>query len=162
MKKTFILFLILALVFIPLTISWVNKENFIIPVCYSYDIIIRNDSRGDGFFAAKRSGNRVHNGIDLLADIGTPVLAARSGLVVEATSSKGMGNYVILKHYDGLTTIYGHLSSIDTRKGILVRQGEIIGKVGKTGNANHPDMLPHLHFEIRKNNIPQDPSGYLS
>ncbi len=162
MKKTFLLFLIFVLILIPLSISWVNKENFISPIYYSYDIIIRNDSRGDGFFAAKRSGSRVHNGIDLLANMGTPVLAARSGLVIEATSSKGMGNYVILKHSGGLTTIYGHLSSIDTKKGMLVRQGEIIGRVGKTGNANHPDMLPHLHFEIRRNNIPQDPSGFLS
>ena len=162
MKKTFLLLFILALIFIPLSISWVNKDNFISPIYYSYDIIIRNDSRGDGFFSAKRSGKRVHNGIDLLADIGTPVLAARSGLVIEAISSKGMGNYVILQHSGGLTTIYGHLSSIKTRKGVFVRQGEVIGAVGKTGNANHPDMLPHLHFELRKSNIPQDPFEYLS
>jgi murein DD-endopeptidase MepM/ murein hydrolase activator NlpD len=103
----------------------------------------------------------VHNGIDLLAQVGTPVLAARSGKVIAATSNNGMGSYVIIKHESAIKTIYGHLSRIYVEQGQFVRQGQIVGCVGKTGNANYRNMLPHLHFEVKNNDIPEDPLQYL-
>jgi len=72
-----------------------------------------------------------------------------------------MGNYVVIRHSLNLVSIYGHLSQIFVTKNQFVRQGGIIGSVGKTGNARHPGIQPHLHFEIKKNGIPQDPLEYL-
>ena len=72
-----------------------------------------------------------------------------------------MGNYIIISHRDNIITIYGHLSNIFVRKNDYVRQGQVIGTVGKTGNARAVDMLPHLHFEVRKNGVPVDPLDYI-
>lgn len=162
MRKIFlliILILICSAVFLGL--AGMDKRYFICPIKYKNDLLIRNDFRGDGLFASSRSGRRIHKGLDLLADVGTPVRAAKSGQVVSATQNKGMGKYVIIQHRDNYITIYGHLSNIFTRKGDHLRQGQVIGSVGKTGNARSKDMLPHLHFEIRKNGIPRDPLEYI-
>jgi apolipoprotein N-acyltransferase len=138
-----------------------DKYYFLSPINYNGNLVVRNDSRGDGSFASSRNGNRMHQGIDLFAEIGTPVLAARSGIVTVAKKSRGMGNYVVIRHSLNLVSIYGHLSQIFVTKNQFVRQGGIIGSVGKTGNARHPGIQPHLHFEIKKNGIPQDPLEYL-
>ena len=138
-----------------------DKQYFICPIEYKSDIIIRNDKGGDGLFASSRSGMRIHKGIDLLADEGKPVLTAKSGKVVSATQNRGMGKYVIIRHRNNIITIYGHLSEIFVRKNDYLRQGQVIGSVGRTGNARYRGILPHLHFEIRKNGIPQDPLEYL-
>ncbi len=161
MKKILLLFLLLFTVLVAPGLYFLDKDYFLCPIAYKTDIVIRSDSRGSGMFASSRSGNRVHKGIDLLAGTGTPVAAARSGIVVWADEAKGMGKYVAIRHMHHLTTIYGHLSQICVRKNEFVRQGCVIGQVGKTGNANHPGMLPHLHFEVRKNNSPEDPLVYL-
>ncbi|MDD5506351.1 MAG: M23 family metallopeptidase [Candidatus Omnitrophica bacterium] len=161
MKKTLLIFPIIVLVFAFTSLSWLDKQYFICPIEYKNDILIRNDNRGDGVFASSRSGGRMHKGIDLLADVGEAVLAAKSGKVISATQNRGMGKYVIIRHADKFITIYGHLSEILVCKNLRVRQGQIIGRVGKTGNAKARDILPHLHFEIRKNGVPQDPLDYI-
>jgi len=161
MKRKLLLFIAFQLL-IWTGIYFLDKEYFTCPVEYKKDILIRSDSWGDGYFASGRSGNRLHGGIDLFAAIGTPVLASRSGLVVAATASKGMGNYVVIRHLEHFSTIYGHLKDIYVRKGQLVRQGQIIGSVGKTGNANHAGIQPHLHFEVRRNGVPRDPIEFFS
>jgi murein DD-endopeptidase MepM/ murein hydrolase activator NlpD len=161
MKKLFFIILVLAVVYSCLSIYFVDKHVFFCPIRYTCYPQIRSDSWGSGVFAARRSGNRMHNGVDLQAEIGTPVLAARSGRVIAATSNKGMGKYIILKHSGGITTIYGHLSEIYVQKGDFVRQEQTIGAVGKTGNANQRNMLAHLHFEVRKDGVPVDPMQYL-
>jgi murein DD-endopeptidase MepM/ murein hydrolase activator NlpD len=161
MKRALKLLLIILPLYLIPGIYFLDKSSFLCPVQYSHDIVIRNDNRGDGLFAAKRSGWRLHNGIDLYGQIGTPVLAARSGVVVSARGNKGMGNYVIIRHPGNITTIYGHLSAIYVRLGAIVRQGQAIGAIGKTGNANYRDIMPHLHLEVRKDNIPQDPLDYI-
>ncbi len=163
MKKYILVFLLVVLpVYLIITISFLNKESFVCPITYERDYAVRCDSWGDGFFAASRSnGSRLHLGIDLMANIGTPVLACRSGKVLSAFQNKGMGNYVIIKHGDGLVTLYGHLSEIFVQNNQWVRQGQVIGSVGKTGNANRPHMLPHLHFEVRKEGLHLDPAQYL-
>lgn len=161
MKKIPIFLLIFLPIYILINIYFLDRYYFFCPIEYKRDIIIRNDILGKGHFAASRSGNRKHNGIDLLAEIGTPVYASRSGIVIAAAQRKGMGKYVVIKHFSDIATIYGHLSEILVTKNQLVRQGEMIGRVGKTGNANYRNILPHLHFEVRKNKIPQDPLTYL-
>jgi murein DD-endopeptidase MepM/ murein hydrolase activator NlpD len=160
-KRTLFTILVFICVGVFLGLTWMDKQYFICPIKYQNDILIRNDHRGNGLFAASRSGRRMHRGLDLLADVGTAVCAARSGKVVSATQNKGMGKYVIIRHRDNVITIYGHLSNILVDRGTYVRQGQIIGSVGKTGNARAADMLPHLHFEIRKNGVPQDPLEYI-
>jgi len=162
MKKLFLLIiLIIICIAVFLGLAGMDKQYFICPIEYKNDIIIRNDNRGDGLFASSRSGRRMHKGLDLLADVGTAVYAAKSGKVISATQNKGMGKYIIIRHRDNIITIYGHLSNIFVRKDDYLRQGQIIGSEGKTGNARAAAMLPHLHFEIRKNGVPQDPLEYI-
>ena len=161
MKKIFLFLLIFLPIYLLISLYFLDKSYFICPIEYKNDIVIRSDRRGDGFFAAERSGRRLHNGIDLFAEIGAPVLAARSGIIIVAKQSRGMGNYIIIRHPGNIITIYGHLSRIYVSQNNFVRQGDIIGAVGKTGNANLRDILPHLHFEVRKDGIPEDPLDYL-
>lgn len=161
MKKIIILLLIIAVPLILAALYFMDKHYLLCPIEYKDNIIIRQDAGGDGFFAASRNGRRIHEGIDLYAPIRTPVLAARSGRVVAATRNRGMGNYIVIRHSDGLKTIYGHLTDIFVKKNSYVRQGQIIGSVGKTGNARSNTILPHLHFELRKDGVPQDPLTYL-
>ncbi|MDP2938554.1 MAG: M23 family metallopeptidase [Candidatus Omnitrophota bacterium] len=167
MKKVvlviFCLFLILCgFYFLKDRLFWIDKFEFLSPIDYSGDIPIRRDYYGEGNFGAKRSrGRRLHLGIDILAEIGSPVKAAKSGIVLNATRNHGMGKYVEIKHRSGLITIYGHLSKILVKKGQRVKQAETVGEVGKTGNARNRLILPHLHFEVRKFGLPQDPVNYL-
>jgi len=161
MKKIFLFLLILLILGLIVGFYFIDRNYFLCPIEYQRDIIIRCDSRGDGFFAAERSGRRLHEGIDLYAPVGTPVLASRSGIIVAARHTRGMGNYVIIRHRDNITSVYGHLSRIYVAKGQFIRQGQIVGAVGKTGNANYRDILPHLHFEVKNKGVPQDPLQYL-
>jgi murein DD-endopeptidase MepM/ murein hydrolase activator NlpD len=100
---------------------------------------------------------RMHEGIDLGAAYGTPILAAASGTVIYAGWLGGYGNLVVIDHGGGLSTAYGHQSSIAAGVGQAVSQGEVIGYVGNTGHS----FGPHLHFEVRVNGSPVDPLGYL-
>jgi murein DD-endopeptidase MepM/ murein hydrolase activator NlpD len=100
---------------------------------------------------------RMHEGIDLGAGEGTPILAAASGTVIYAGWLGGYGNLVVLDHGGGLSTAYGHQSRIAAGVGQAVSQGQVIGYVGNTGHS----FGPHLHFEVRVNGAPVDPLGYL-
>lgn len=89
---------------------------------------------------------KVHEGLDLPQPWGTPVVPARSGQVVEAGWREGYGMLVVIRHADGATTRYGHLSKIQVKAGQLVQRGKtVIGRVGSTGLSTGP----HLHFELR-------------
>jgi murein DD-endopeptidase MepM/ murein hydrolase activator NlpD len=92
---------------------------------------------------------RPHYGIDYGAPIGTPVRAIGDGIVTFCGWKGSYGNYVRIRHKNGYETGYGHLKKIKVYKGKRVKQGEIVGWVGKTGLATGP----HLHFEILKNGI---------
>jgi murein DD-endopeptidase MepM/ murein hydrolase activator NlpD len=98
-----------------------------------------------------------HTGVDLAAQEGTRIAAAASGTVIQTGEGEYIGAFVILSHKDSYTTLYGHCSQILTTKGKTVKKGQIIAKVGSTGRVTGP----HLHFEIRKNGVPQDPLKYL-
>jgi murein DD-endopeptidase MepM/ murein hydrolase activator NlpD len=122
---------------------------------------IRYDAVGKGYFGASRSNNRTHKGIDLYSPLGQPVFASKSGRVAFAGIDKGYGNYVELSHPDGLLTRYAHLATMTTQTGDWLSKGQILGTIGKTGNADDPKVIPHLHFEIRYKNHALDPSDTL-
>jgi len=166
-KKVLLFLLIVLPVYLIINLYYIDRYYFLCPIEYKKGIVIRSDMRGDGFFGAGRNGRRLHEGVDLCADMGTPVAAARSGRVIVSRIIEnkhiqtGSGNYIILQHAGNLTTVYAHLSEVYVRKNDFLRQGQIIGRVGKTGNANYRDIQPHLHFEVRKDGAPQDPAEYL-
>ncbi|MFA6142218.1 MAG: M23 family metallopeptidase [Candidatus Omnitrophota bacterium] len=120
-------------------------------------LVVRNDSFGDGDYGAKRRNGRVHAGVDIFAPIGAPVYAARSGLAFFGNVPTGYGKYVMIYHPDGCQSIYGHLLNWNGKGVKNVHRGELIGFVGKTGNAQNKLIQPHLHFEIRKDGEPQEP-----
>ncbi len=99
----------------------------------------------------------LHSGIDFGASCGTPIKAAGSGTILSAGWNGGYGNATIINHGGGLATLYGHQSQIAVSVGQSVQQGEVIGYVGTTGRSTGC----HLHFEVRINGNPVDPSGYL-
>ncbi len=101
---------------------------------------------------------RKHLGIDLAAKLGTPVHAAAEGYVVFAGWTFEDGNVLILSHGSGYMTVYKHNSSLLKTTGSLVKRGEVIALVGSTGITSKG---PHLHFEVLKDGLPQDPQSYL-
>ncbi len=169
LKIKLILLVILLILSLPLglyvfdKIYYFNRVDFLSPIDLKTDYIpIRHDSHGQGDFAAPRRGRRVHQGIDILAEINTPVQAVKSGRAYTRIQPRGLGKYIEIIHSDGLVSIYAHLSNFNILSGQKVRQGQIIGFVGRTGNAQYRDIRTHLHFEIRKNGRPVDPlNGYL-
>lgn len=100
---------------------------------------------------------RMHEGIDIAVPTGTPVHAAQSGRIIIAGWMGGYGNLVVIDHGGGLSTAYGHNSSIVAGNGQSVSQGQVIAYSGSTGNSTGP----HVHFEVRVNGSPADPLGYL-
>lgn len=101
---------------------------------------------------------RMHEGLDIAANMGSTIYAALDGKVTYAGWATGYGNFIKLKHKNGIETYYGHCSKIEVKTGDNVKKGEEIGKVGSTGNSTGP----HLHFEVRINGEPKDPKAYIS
>lgn len=132
-----------------------DKYYLIKPLPAQIPLQIRVDEYGDGHFGSPRGTYR-HRGIDILAKVGTPVLACKSGKVIKIDYDRLSGNYVIIEHKDGLSSYYLHLKDVNVKENQKIRQGELVGSVGKTGNAYHEMIKPHLHFEIRKDNVAQD------
>jgi murein DD-endopeptidase MepM/ murein hydrolase activator NlpD len=98
-----------------------------------------------------------HEGLDLAPGWRARVVASQDGRVVFTGLKAGFGRLIILDHGNGLTSLYAHLDEILVKPQQLVKRGDLIGKVGKTGRTTGP----HLHFEIRLNGIPQNPLLYL-
>ncbi len=106
-----------------------------------------------------RAGNgKANDGIDIAVPEGTPVKAAENGVVIYAGDGlKEFGNTVLVRHENGLVTVYGHASELKVQRGQKVKRGEDIALSGMSGSAD----APKLHFEVRKDSAPVDPSGYL-
>lgn len=102
-------------------------------------------------------GRRAHQGIDIAAPKGAPVVATASGRVVVSRRDRGYGKHVIVDHGNGYRTVYAHLSERKVKVGARVKAGTVIGKVGKSGRASGP----HLHYEIRRNGAPVNPRPFL-
>jgi murein DD-endopeptidase MepM/ murein hydrolase activator NlpD len=99
----------------------------------------------------------MHEGIDIAVGTGTPVHAAAAGTVIYAGWMEGYGHLVAIAHGNGLSTAYGHNSSLVSSVGQTVSAGEVIAYSGSTGHSTGP----HVHFEVRVNGSPVDPLGYL-
>jgi murein DD-endopeptidase MepM/ murein hydrolase activator NlpD len=99
-----------------------------------------------------------HKGIDLTAPIGTAVFAAMDGEVVYSGKHKQYGNYVVLDHGNGVMTLYAHHSLNLVQAGDIVRRGQKIAEVGRTGNATGP----HLHFELKLDGVQCNPLPALN
>ena len=100
----------------------------------------------------------MHNGVDIGASIGSPVFAAKSGTVKYATQVGGYGNAIQLDHGNGVTTLYGHLNKYGVKAGQKVQGGQKIAESGNTGVSSGP----HLHFEIAKNGVRDNPVKHLN
>ena len=98
-----------------------------------------------------------HTGIDIPAPRGTPILAAKSGVVTTSIKKGSYGNYVVVSHSDGTSTLYAHMNKRAVSEGQTVKQGQKLGEVGTTGSSNGN----HLHFEIRVNGVRKDPVNYF-
>ena len=99
-----------------------------------------------------------HKGVDLAAPYGSAILASASGVVTTSTYSKSAGNYIVLAHGSGLSTVYMHASALLVSVGETVEQGEVIAKVGSTGYSSGN----HLHFGVIKNGTYVNPLNYIS
>ncbi|MBI4343128.1 MAG: M23 family metallopeptidase [Candidatus Omnitrophica bacterium] len=131
----------------------------VVPPIDQRPLVIRQDAKGDGHFQSPRSGNRRHRGIDLAAALNSPVRAIRSGRVVEVGTHRGLGRFVALEHRERLRSLYAHLNHVSVEPGQRIRQGEPIGTVGKTGNARHRWIIPHVHLEVLQHGAPVDPAA---
>lgn len=111
-------------------------------------------SSGFGFRAGRN-----HDGIDIPAPVGTPIVAVAAGVVKYSNNKiSGYGNMIILEHPGKVFSVYAHNSRNMVDEGDKVRKGQVIGKVGNTGRSTGP----HLHFEIRIQNKARNPASYLS
>lgn len=100
---------------------------------------------------------RFHAGIDIAAEKGTNIYSAFDGEIVEADYDKWNGNYLKIKHDNDIMTVYCHCEKLNVKKGQIIRAGEVIATVGSTGSSTGP----HLHFELRINNISYNPQKAL-
>jgi len=99
-----------------------------------------------------------NDGIKIQAAEGTPVKAAAGGeIVYSGNQLQGYGNMLVIRHSNGYLTAYSHLEDLSLKKGAKVAQGEVIGKVGKSGNVSSPQ----LHFGVRKGRSAVNPRDYL-
>lgn len=99
----------------------------------------------------------LHEGIDFVADPGTPILAAAPGIVLRAERHSEYGNLVEIDHGNGLVTRYAHASQVFVKTGEFVKRSQQIAAVGSTGRSTGP----HLHFEVRINGVAQNPKRFL-
>lgn len=111
-------------------------------------------SRG---YRLDRASGTPHLGLDITGETGAPVKAAQAGIVSFAGSDSVFGNMVVIDHGGGVTTLYGHNSSLLVTRGESVRRGQVIARLGSTGRST----APHLHFEVREGESRVDPLKYL-
>lgn len=121
-------------------------------------------ARGTGNFGWPVSGRITqkywtqHSALDIAVPKGSPIYATDSGYVVHIESKiTGYGNMILINHSNGYITRYAHLSAIHVEVGESVKKGQLIGRVGNTGNSTGS----HLHFEVVRNGIARNPFNYL-
>jgi murein DD-endopeptidase MepM/ murein hydrolase activator NlpD len=130
-----------------------NSSGLICPIQYSGRYI------SSGYY--RNSDGSYHGALDICVYGGTyglNISAAESGTVITAAYHWSYGNYIVIDHGSGLSTLYAHCSSLAVSSGQTVSKGDTIGYVGSTGNSTGP----HLHFEVRVNGSRTNPSNYIS
>jgi len=127
----------------------------------AFDMPVRNYPINSRFGIRALAGEahaRQHKGIDIAAPAGTGVFAAAEGVVLRTGyDAGGFGNFIELRHPNGMTTLYGHLSRVDVRSGMEIASAQRIGLVGSTGYSTGP----HLHFEVRRRGAQVNPERVL-
>lgn len=127
---------------------------------YDYGVAFLNSPTRGGYMTSGygERWNSFHKGIDIAGNIGDDVLVAMDGEVIYAQyNDGGYGNLIMVKHEDNMITYYGHLSDFYVKVGDKVKKGSVIGAIGNTGFSTGP----HLHFELRVDNEPVDPTNYI-
>lgn len=123
--------------------------------------IVRGETRISSEYGPRRDPingeTRFHRGVDIAAPYGSEIFPMRPGTVVFSGWNGGHGNTVIVRHDDGVETLYAHVSKNYVRAGERVRGDRAIARVGSTGRSTGP----HLHFEVRRDGVIVDPKGYL-
>lgn len=131
-----------------------SESGFLWPLPASYNVL-------SSLFAGRKhpiTGKyHSHTGIDLPAPRNTNIYAAKSGVVVTSTYNNSYGNYVVISHSDGTSTLYAHMNKRNATEGQTVKQGAVIGYVGTTGSSTGN----HLHFEVRVNGVRKNPTDYF-
>jgi len=126
------------------------------------DFITPVEGRLSSLFGLKRFFNdipkRPHNGLDIAAITGTPIVAPASASVINTGNYYFNGNTVFLDHGQGLLSAYLHMNKISVKPGQLVKQGEVLGTVGETGRVTGP----HLHWIVYLNKTPVDPALFIA
>ena len=113
----------------------------------------------NGWRGGRYSSGKWHGGLDFPAAIGTPVRAMWGGTVTKlARLNRSYGHHVMVSHGGGIATLYAHMSQILTRMGAALSAGQVLGRVGSTGNSTGP----HLHLEVRRGGTQVDPTPYLA
>ena len=100
---------------------------------------------------------KMHEGIDIGARAGTPIVSTADGVVVFSGKKPGFGNFIKIRHGYGVETIYAHAKKLFVKAGKKVRRGDLIAAVGSTGYSTGP----HVHYEVRINQVPVDPLYYI-
>ena len=133
-----------------------NKDScgFLYPLPYRVAI---TDSYGYRTHPVTGKKTTWHNGVDLAAGAGTAIYATKSGTVTTALRSDIWGNYVVINHGDGFSSLYAHMQGLIVKEGDYVKQGQTIGYVGSTGLSTGP----HLHFTIYYNGADVNPMSYI-
>ena len=133
-----------------------QKSNFILPI--EKDKINKVSSKYGMRVHPILKKKQLHRGIDIVAPLGTPILAVENGEVIEADEKAyGYGKKVVIRHANGLLTLYAQMQSISVKVGDQLNQGQQLGELGSSGLSTNP----HLHFEVRKNKVAQDPMKFL-
>lgn len=133
------------------------SEKLIFPLNSEYELIKEFGNIQRYNEETKENETSIHTGTDYKADLGTGILAAKSGEIIYSGYKGSYGRLVIIDHGDGMQTYYAHCSELLKNRGEKVNTGDVIAKVGSTGNSTEP----HLHFEVRINGIAVDSKAYL-
>ena len=125
----------------------------ILPIQDNEYVITDAYGKRDPVIIGNKTSKDFHSGTDFAAKKGTPVRSTAKGNVIDTGYSEIYGNYIEIRHTETTTTFYAHLDSVNIKVGNSVKGGQIIGTVGSTGFSTGP----HLHYEIKVNNIPINP-----
>jgi len=137
----------------PLVILDGQPSQFPLPEKYMENITWDYDNERLHPITGKKT---THKGIDVAAPTGTQVFATGDGVVKKADEEKGWGKLVVVEHKEGYATFYAHMDEIGVENGNKVSKGDVIGRVGSTGQSTGP----HLHYEVRRNGKNLNPADF--